>query len=529
MNKRKLPLGGGQIFRDVRLEGCVYVDKTMRVYEMASRYRAVFLARPRRFGKSLLCSTIEALFRGQKELFEGLALSKTDWSWNESPVIHLRLGAGDFTDDGIETLTSTLNRQLDIACDNYGIPAENGGGIPDKFAGVIFKLSKKLGRAVVIVDEYDNPLLSTINQPELNAKLRERLKGVYSVIKQNEEYIRFAFVTGVTKFSQISLFSGMNQPKDISMMPEYCDICGITQNELEECFAPEIADYAEKHGGRENYLGKLKDYYNGYFFTEKKLSVYNTYGILNHFDEGAKFVPYWSISGIPSIVPKYLETGGINIVEIEDAKLEASKFADYKDNTIALVPLLYQTGYLTISDYDEQTGFYKLDYPNTEVRKTFAAFLASHYSQAQTVFNVSASVKFVDALLAGDVDGFMNLLKWYLANVDYSLSSRITEYYVEFAVSNIINLLGLICKNEAHTANGRMDSVIEAGDYVYILEFKVDKPVENALTQIKEKDYALIYANSGKKIVKIGIIFSRKERNIVEWKTDTPGGAPKII
>jgi hypothetical protein len=518
MNKRKLPVDSGQIFRDLRKEYDVYVDKTAHIYNMASRYRAVFLSRPRRFGKSLLCSTIESLFRAQKELFEGLAISKTDWEWKEHPVIHLRLGAGDFTDNGVETLTSTLDRQLDVVCDDYGISVGKSGDIADKFAGTIINISRKLGRVVVIVDEYDDPLLSTIDQPELNKRMREKLKGFYSIIKQNEGYMRFAFLTGVTKFAQISVFSGLNQLKDISMMPEYCDICGITQNELETCFAPEIDDYAEKYGGREKYLERLKDYYNGYFFTEKKLSVYNTYGILNHFDEGAKFIPYWSLSGMPSIIPKYLEMNGVNAAEIEGAIMEAGKFANYRDNTITIVPLLYQAGYLTISDYDERTGFYKLGYPNVEVRKTFAEFLASNYSQSQTILADSVSVRFVDALLEGDINEFMNLLKNYLATVDYSLSSKITEFYFEFAVSNIINMLGLVCKNEAHTANGRMDSVIEAGDYVYILEFKVDKPIESAILQIKKKDYAQMYANSRKKIVKVGVIFSRNERNIVEWR-----------
>jgi len=200
--------------------------------------------------------------------------------------------------------------------------------------------------------------------------------------------------------------------------------------------------------------------------------------------------------------------------------MEANMFADYKDNTISIFPLLYQAGYLTISDYDERTGFYRLNYPNIEVRKTFAEFLANNYSQAQSILAKSISIEFVDAILDGNVDEFMNLLKWYLHTVDYSLSSKITESYVEFAVSNIINMLGLVCVNEAHTANGSMDSVIFTKDRIYIFEFKVDKPVENALRQIKKKDYALFYAKDGRKIVKVGVVFSRELRNIVEWKTD---------
>jgi len=519
MKKRKLPIGGVQTFSVLRREGYdVYVDKTMHVYEMASRYKTVFLARPRRFGKSLLCSTIASLFRAEKEFFNGLAISKNDWEWKPHPVIHLDLGAGNYTKDGVGLLRADLDCQLKNCASSYGINMDFGEYNSINFKQLIMELFNAAGPVVVIVDEYDNPLLNTISLPELNAKLREELKGFYSVIKQNGQYLRFAFITGVTKFAQISLFSGMNQPKDISMIPEYCDICGITQAELEEYFVPEIEAYAEQHGGREKYLDRLKEYYNGYFFTNKKLSVYNTYGLLNHFDEDANFAPYWSMSGVPSIVPKYIETSGADFLEIEDAQLAANSFADYKDDTITLVPLLYQTGYLTISEYDALTGSYKLNYPNTEVRQTLAQFLSTNYSKGRRLLENSTARQFVRALLDGGTEEFMELLKWYLATVDYSLSSMINEFYVEFAVSNIINMLGLVCVNEVHTANGRMDSVIEAGDYVYILEFKVDKPVEKAVRQIKRKDYALKYANSGKKIVKIGIVFSREERNIIEWK-----------
>jgi hypothetical protein len=210
--------------------------------------------------------------------------------------------------------------------------------------------------------------------------------------------------------------------------------------------------------------------------------------------------------------------GGSKIVDIENKNIEASGFGDYKYDTITLVPLLYQTGYLTITDYDDNTGLYKLNYPNIEVRKTFAKFLSDSYSDSENMFNDSAYVRFVKSLLNGDIENFMTLLKGFLQKVDYSLSSKISEYYFEFAVSNIINMLGLDCKNEVHTANGRMDSVIFTKNYIYVLEFKLDKPVEDALWQIEEKDYAAIYADSGKKLVKVGIVFSRETRNIVEWK-----------
>ncbi|MDR2578672.1 MAG: ATP-binding protein, partial [Chitinispirillales bacterium] len=515
MIRRRLPIGGVQVFRELRRDYDVYVDKTRHVYEMASRYKTVFLARPRRFGKSLLCSTIASLFRAEKELFEGLAIAGMDWEWKVHPIIHIGFGHGDFTDNGVEALNIIIERELDSICDTYGISVKKTGDISDLFVRVITELAQKIGMPVVIIDEYDNPLLNTIDQPELNKRLREKLKGFYSVIKQYGEHIRFAFITGVTKFAQVSVFSGMNQPQDISMMAEYCDICGVTQEELENVFAPEIDSYAEKYGGREKYLDKLRGFYNGYCFTKDKISVYNTYGLLNHFENSADFTPYWSMSGIPSFLLKYLKMKSSDIVEIEEAQMKAGSFADYRDDTITLFPLLYQAGYLTITDYDERTGIYKLNYPNIEVRQTFAEFLSGNYSKSHGIFNDSLAIDFIDALLAGNVDEFMDLLKWYLQTVDYSLSSKITEFYVEFAVSNIINMLGLRCVNEVHTANGRMDSVIHAGEYIYIIEFKVDKPVEKAVRQIRRKDYALIFAREGKKIIKVGVVFNRETRNIL--------------
>ncbi|MCL2442233.1 MAG: ATP-binding protein [Treponema sp.] len=521
MNKRKLPIGGIQTFSELRKDYDVYVDKTAHIYNMCSRYKTVFLSRPRRFGKSLLCSTIASLFRNEKELFNDLEISKTNWKWQEHPVIHIDLSLENFTkDNGVEALIDTINAQLDNTCKIYGISTSESDFIGSRFTHIISELSLKLNNVVIIIDEYDNPLLSTINQKEINSKLREQLKGFFSIIKGLDKYIRFSFITGVTKFAQVSVFSGMNQAKDISMMSEYSDICGITQDELETYFEPEIDIYAEKHGGKENYLEKLRNYYNGYYFTREKVAVYNTYGLLNHFDNSAEFTPFWSITGAPSFLIKYMEMKDVNIVEIEEAQMKARDFGDYIDNTITLFPLLYQAGYLTISDYDEKTDLYKLNYPNVEVRQTLAYFFANNYSKAEEKFNNSVSIQLVKSLLENKPDDFMTLLVNYLNKVDYSLSSKITEYYFEFAVSNIINMLGLRCCNEVHTANGRMDSVIFAGDYIYIMEYKIDKPVEDALFQIEDKDYASIYSNSGKNIIKIGIIFSREKRNIIEWKVN---------
>ena len=517
MKKRKLPIGGIQTFSKLRNNYDVYVDKTAHIFEMATSYEAVLLARPRRFGKSLLCSTIESLFRGERELFEGLYIASKEWEWKEHPVISLELASEDYTIDGTRSLEANIGFQLESVCEEYGIPVNHTDSISVMFARTIRELYKKFGSVVVIIDEYDNPLTSTLDQPEINTQMREKLKAFFSVLKQNDRYLRFVFVTGITKYAQIGMFSGSNQLCDISMLSRYCDICGITYDELEKYFSPEIDTYAKLHGGKASYLNELKRYYDGYYFTGDKVAVFNTFGLLNHFNSNGQFMPFWSMSGHPTLLQKYLEKEDSDIVDVESAIINAGDFADFKDDTITLVPLLYQAGYLTISDYDETLGVYTLKFPNVEVRQTLAKFLSSSYSNTQRKLRDSTSLRLVKSLIEGKPDDFLNLLKPYLARVDYSLSSKITEYYFEFAVSNIVNMLGLECRNEVHTANGRMDSVIFAGEYIYVFEFKVDKPVEDALWQLEEKDYGLIYANSGKKLVEIGVVFSRESRNIVEW------------
>jgi len=426
---------------------------------------------------------------------------------------------GEFSGtDGVETLVRSINRQLSETCFIYDIVVVEDDNVGDRFARIINELSQKHGKVVVVIDEYDNPLLNTIHKVELNEIIRLKLKGIYNVLKGSDAKLRFVFISGITKFGQINMFSGMNEPVDISMMEEYSNICGITQTELIEYFEPEIDLYAGQHGGRDEYLERLGDFYNGYCFTKHQKSVYNPFGILHHFNNNAEFTPYWSISGTPSFALKYLEMKEIDVVEIEEATMEAGLFADYRDDTILLYPLLYQAGYLTITDFDEESGLYRLNFPNVEVRKTFSEFLANNYSEVTSTMRNTISREFVKALTKGDLNKFFDLLKQYLHTVDYSLSSKITEYYFEFAVSNIMNMLGLHCINEAHTAAGRMVTVVFTRERIYIFEYKVDKPVEKAIWQMESRDYALLYANDGRKIVKVGIVFSRQLRNIVEWK-----------
>ena len=513
--KRKLPLGSVQTFSCVIEDYDVYIDKTAIILEMISNYKVVFLSRPRRFGKSLTCSTLGSIFKNERTLFKGLAIDESGWEWKEYPVIHLDLGSGNYN-NGVEILKENLDRQLESYARKYGIVRKEGS-ISTKFSSLIEDLYEAKGKVAVIIDEYDNPLLSTIDKPDINESLRDELRGFYSVLKGSDQFLKFTFITGVTKFSQVSMFSGMNQPTDISMMPEFADLCGITQEELERYFDYEIEQISKDN--RDTYLSKLRDYYNGYRFSKKELTVYNPVGLMLHFNSGGEFFPYWNQTGTPSFVLKYLENHDLDFMEIEDKELAADGFGDYRDNTLTLIPILYQAGYLTITGYDPEIETYTLNYPNTEVRSTFAKFISHSFTGVTQTILQSKSIELLKALRSGDVEAFFKGLIPYLSRVDYSLASKITEYYFEFAVSNIINMIGFPCFNEVHTANGRMDSVIFAGDYIYIIEFKVNKPVEDAIAQFVKKDYASVYADSGKKIVKLAAIFDREKRNIEKWES----------
>ncbi|MCL2101644.1 MAG: ATP-binding protein [Fibromonadales bacterium] len=512
---RKLP-SGVQTFRKVREDFDVYVDKTQFIFNMIDRYNVVFLSRPRRFGKSLTCSTLEAIFKNERELFKGLYIDSSPWKWQEYPIVRIDLASGDYTRTEA-VLLENLEQALRDSAKNYNIEI-SGESLPMKFENLLKDLHRSHNRVAVIIDEYDNPLLSTTENKELNEEHRNILKGFYSVLKKCDAHIKFAFITGVTKFSQVSVFSGMNQPEDISLNSDFSAICGITQEELENSFASEIEEYAERHGGKEKYLEKLKNYYDGYRFSEKEIFVYNPTSLIKHFLNNSAFRNYWSSTGNPSFLVKYLESKTIEITDLENAELTPETFANYRSDDLDLVPILYQAGYLTIASYDDITGAFKLKYPNAEIRNSFASFLEEKVSNVSMTKQSSSVTILIKALYAGDVKTFIETMQVYLSGVDYSLITRITEHYFEFAFSNILNMLGVACKVEKHNAVGSVDAVVEIGDYVYVIEAKLDKPVEAALKQIEDKGYALPYKNGKKKVVKLGVKFCSEKRNITNWK-----------
>ena len=522
--KRRLPIGI-QDFVSIRKEGFCYVDKTARIHRLISGSgRAFFLSRPRRFGKSMLCSTIGSIFEGQRELFgemagqPALAIDSLEWEWKKHPVIKFDLNPGNYS-QGVVELYANLNRDLEFCAQKYKVPF-SGETVSDRFVRLIYALKERYGEQVaVIIDEYDKPLLSTIGMRELHEDMRKTLKGFYGVLKSCDAHLKFVFLTGVTKFSHVSVFSDLNHLVDLTLDPRYADICGITQEELEKSFMPEIDVVLESCGmSKEAYLVELRRFYNGYRFSEKLLSVYNPFGLLNHFDKEGKFLPYWYETGTPTFLVKMIIDQKINIVELTNMQVGYEDFRKYDIEDMRAEPLLYQSGYLTIRDYNEELNQFTLDYPNEEVRSSFAKSLLEQYLQPSVEASRGINTRLPQALIRGEADTAMNVLKSFLASIPYDIIKEKENYY-ETVLHLIFTMLGLNCRSEVRIASGRIDTLIETKKYVYCFEFKLNGTAEKALAQIDTKEYLLPWEGSGKKLFKIGVAFDGEKRNIGEWKT----------
>jgi len=520
--RRLLPTGI-QDFVKIREGGYAYADKTARIHRLITGSEGVyFLSRPRRFGKSLLCSTLGAVFEGRRDLFGGLAIDSLKWEWKKHPVIRIDLNPGDYS-GGIETLEDILRNSLENSAISLGLSLR--GNIPSsQFLSLIQDAHRKHGeRVAVIIDEYDKPLLGTIDMGDLREKILKALKGFYGALKTADPHLKFVFLTGVTKFSHVSIFSDLNHLSDLTLDPDYADVCGITQEELEVSFAPEIEAVLKETGkSRGEYLEKLRRYYNGYRFSEKPLRVYNPFGLLSHFGKKGKFASYWYETGTPTFLVKLILGQKINIVELGNLRVGFDDFRKYDIENMSAAPLLYQSGYLTISDYDEKRERFTLDYPNDEVRSCFAKSLLEHYAPAPELSSGSLPMRLYDALLDGDVDSAMDALKRFFAAIPYDIIKESENYY-QTAIHLIFTMLGLRCRSEARIAAGRIDALVETDELVYCFEFKLckggGKPcAEEALAQIDAKEYLLPWEGSGKRLVKVGVSFDSEKRNIGEWK-----------
>ena len=523
--KRRLPIGI-QDFAKIREGGFVYVDKTACIHQLINGSdTACFLSRPRRFGKSLLCSTLEAVFEGQRELFgeitgqPALAINSLEWEWKKHPVICIDLNAGAYF-NGTAALHSAFSRELKREAGNQSVVLDDDDCI-NQFAQLIEKSCEKAcEKTVVIIDEYDKPLLETITDNAVHVAIRNELKGFYGILKSYDRYLRLVFLTGVSKFAHVSIFSDLNHLFDITLDPQYPDICGITQEEMEQSFKPEIEEILKDTGkNRESYLGDLKRFYDGYRFTENPLKVYNPFGMLTHFAKKGKFLPYWYETGTPTFLVNLIIMQKLNILDLNNLHVEYESFRKYDIENTEAAPLLYQTGYLTIIDYDEQAEIFTLDYPNDEVRSSFSRSLLEQYFQSTSKAQQNLSSGLILALHSGDVDRAMNAVKTFLALVPYDIIKEKENYY-QTAIHLIFTMLGFNCRSEVRIAAGRIDTLVETKDYVYCFEFKLDGSAEEALAQIDKKDYLLPWTGSGKTLFKVGVNFDHEKRNISEWKQD---------
>ena len=527
----KYPIGV-QSFEKIREDGFAYVDKTDLIYRLTHEGNIYFLSRPRRFGKSLLVSTLKNYFLGRKELFEGLAISSLEKEWLEYPVFHIDFNGSNFTDPGA----------LDLKIENYISEWEGIYGGPDKemkagdrFACVLKKAHERTGRrCVVLIDEYDKPMLDVLDtgytktvdgkQRLLEEWNRDVLKGFYSVFKAADADLQFVLLTGVTKFAQVSVFSGFNQPQDISMASDYETLCGITQEELESYFAEPIDVMAASFGeSREEMLSRLKRHYDGYHFSERMTDVYNPFSLLNAFAQKA-VRDYWFASGTPTYLIRLLSHSDENLDELTGKYYDPSQFVDYKADVEKPLPMIYQSGYLTIKDYDRDTGTFLLDLPNNEVQKGFVSLIASDYFQdRRNDFGGMARILYI-ALRDGDPDRMRGLLASFLADIPYTMrrreDERERERYFQYTFYLIFRMIGVYAVIvEKPQSQGRVDCIVETPKYVYIFEFKLDGTADEALAQIEAKGYARPYAADSRTVHCIGVSFSLETGTIGEWKS----------
>ena len=531
---RKLPIGV-QSFKDLREKRFLYVDKTEYLSRLVNNGKVYFLSRPRRFGKSLFLSTLAAYFLGQKELFKDLYLEKTEEeaavqegreAWQEYPVLYLDFNTGNY--GASDDLTINLNNHLCKWEELYGSkPSEQN--FPLRFAGLLERAYQQTGKQVVIlVDEYDKPLLQTMGvNEELNEKYRNTLKAFYSVIKTCDQYIRFAFLTGVTKFSKISIFSDLNNLNDISLLPKYAGICGISQSELESTFAPEIEALAQANElTYDETLKQLKQNYDGYCFARASENMYNPFSLLRVFD-GQIFQSYWFSTGTPTFLVNYLKEAHYYIPDLnENVELDEDGLQTYRAIPEDTLPILFQAGYLTIKEYIKDVRLYRLGFPNDEVRYGFLHNLLPAYSDipfGQTGVWVG---RFVQDIRKGKVDCFMERMQALIAGIPYDnfteKNLKLREQNYQTAVYLVFALMGQFVQTEVQCSTGRSDAVVITADTVYIFEFKLfsNGSAEDAVNQIKENNYAAKYKTDGKKIVLIGAGFDEKTKTIKDWKTE---------
>ena len=475
------------------------MDKTDLIYQIAQTGGYYFLSRPRRFGKSLLISTMESYFQGEKELFEGLAIEKLEKDWTAYPVLHLDLSGVTYTDENVlnEKMENTLRQWEKI----YGL-VNDFKTDSVRFSNIIDAAYEKTGKPVVIlIDEYDKPLLDTAGNEPLREAIRSRLQGFYSVMKSQDGKIRFGFLTGITKLGKLSIFSGLNNLNDISMNFRYADICGISEKDLHAYFDESVQEMADVNGiSKEECYARLKDYYDGYHFCRNSPDIYNPFSLLSSLYQ-QEFHDYWYETGTPTFVVKALKRGQFNLEGLTLEGIPASALGGVNADDSDPVPVLYQSGYLTIKSYDERWERYTLKYPNKEVERGFMQGLANIYVPSMRYNSPFDVQKFVEDFEKGDAESLMRRFEAFFADADYEIVGD-AELYFQNTMYVMCKLMGQYTQVERHTSNGRMDILVQTDKYIYIMELKMDASADEALKQIEDKGYA----------------FSSETRRIKEWK-----------
>ena len=517
MSNKIYPIGI-QNFEKIRNDGYFYIDKTALIYQMVKTGGYYFLSRPRRFGKSLLLSTLESYFSGKKELFEGLAMGKLEKDWIKYPVIHLDLNAKKF--DTVDDLIRLVDRQLLVYEAQYGSCSKDET-IDDRFVTLIRMAAEKTGeRVVILVDEYDKPMLQAIGRDELQEEYRNTLKAFYGVMKSMDGYIKFAMLTGVTKFGKVSVFSDLNNLDDISMRKDYVEICGVSDQEIHENLETELHEFADARGITYDRLcTELKDCYDGYHFTHNSIGIYNPFSLLNAF-KYKEFGSYWFETGTPTYLVKLLKKHHYDLERMAHEETDAQVLNSIDSESTNPIPVIYQSGYLTIKGYDERFGIYRLGFPNREVEEGFIRFLLPFYANVNKVESPFEVQKFVREVETGDYDSFFHRLQSFFADTTYEVI-REQELHYENVLFIVFKQVGFYTKVEYHTNDGRIDLVLQTEKFIYIMEFKLNGTAEEALQQINDKRYALPFEADGRKLFKIGINFSEKTRNIEKWVVES--------
>ena len=517
---RKLPIGI-QDFEKIRREGFLYVDKTEYVYKLVQSGMPYFLSRPRRFGKSLFLSTLRYYFEGKKELFQGLLIEELEKgnadAWQEYPVFYIDFNKANFKADA--ALEAVLDEHLRGWESIYG-DEDRDAPLSERFRYLIRKAYEKTGKkAVVLVDEYDKPLLEGGSTERIEHN-KEVFKGFFSTLKSYDGYLKFVFMTGVTKFSKVSIFSDLNQLNDISLDLDYSGICGITESEMKENFMPEIEAMAKARAlSAEACLNTLKKMYDGYHFHQSAQGVYNPFSLISSLSK-KEFGMYWFSTGTPTFLIDKLKESGFDAKRITEGKLyaDANILTDYRYDNPNPIPLFYQTGYLTIKGYDEKYRSYRLDYPNDEVRYGFMESLAPMFLQDEGSPDPLDIRSFGIDIETGDTDSLRDRFTALFARLPYPSDEKAVEQNFQNVIYIVFMLLGQFVVTEWHSAKGRADCVVETEDYVYLFEFKRDKSAEEALKQIEDSGYAKPYAADGRTLLKVGVNFNSSGRTIDGWE-----------